>query len=123
MNQSIASFLISQVGYQGPSVLVYLFAVAIGFVFLERARTPALLTLAAGGGLLLSTLAIAALQAALLVSLQNGGRDAATFGQLMQVIGITGACIRAAGLGLLVAAVFVGRGPAEQALTRPRDAG
>lgn len=112
MNQSVSSFLNSQIGYQGPSVLAYLFAIAIAFVFLGRARTPALLTLAAACGLLLSTVAIAALQATLLVSLQNGGRDPAIFGQLIQIIGITGACIRTAGMALLVAAVFVGRGPA-----------
>lgn len=29
MNQSVSSFLISQIGYQGPSLLVYLFAIAI----------------------------------------------------------------------------------------------
>jgi hypothetical protein len=123
MNQSVSSFLISQIGYQGPSLLVYLFAIVISFVFLDRARTASLLTLAAAGGLLLSTLAIAALQAALLVSLQNGGRDPTTFGQLMQIIGITGACIRAAGLALLVVAIFVGRGPVEQAPHWPRESG
>lgn len=120
MSQSVLSFLISQIGCQGPSVLVYLFAIAIAFEFLERAQTPALLTLAAGGDLLLSTLATAALQAALLVSLQNGGRDPASFGQLMQIIGITGACIRAAGVALLVAAISVGRVPSDRHLAPPQ---
>lgn len=109
MFDSGASFMLSQIGYQLPALVVYLVAGAAALMFLGRARVPSLLTLAGVGVLLLAAIGVTGLQAYLFHSFQQGQRDPATYGRLMQSIGITGSVVRAAGLLLLVAAIFVDR--------------
>jgi hypothetical protein len=61
------------------------------------------------GVLLLAAFGVTGLQAYLFHSFQQGQRDPATYGRLMQVTGMMGSFVRAAGLLLLVAAIFVDR--------------
>ncbi|HXT61386.1 MAG TPA: hypothetical protein VN699_22275 [Pirellulales bacterium] len=112
MQDAGLSFLASQLGYQLPALLVYLVG-ALAVAFMRRARAPSLLALAGTAVLLISAVAASAFQAYLLHLQQAGGRDDETR-QLMQAVGIAASCIRAGGLALLVAAIFVGRGAAAQ---------
>ena len=109
MFDSGMSFMLSQVGYQLPAIVVYLVAGVAAVTFLGRARVPSLLTLAGVGVLLLAAFGITGLQAYLFHSFQQGQRDPATYGRLMQITGMMGSFVRAAGLLLLVAAIFVDR--------------
>lgn len=111
MQDAGMSYLAVQLGYQLPALLTYLVGGALAVAFMGRARVPSLLALAGSGVLLVSTIAAAAFQAYLIHLQQVGGHDDATR-QLMQVVAIAASCVRASGLALLVAAIFVGRAAA-----------
>ena len=101
-------YLLSQFGYHAPALLVYLVAFVLALVYRGRAPLPSVLTLAGEGLLVATTLAVALVQAWLLDSFQAVGRDVSL---PMALVTIVGSCARAVGLGLLVAAIFVGRRP------------
>ena len=103
------SHLLSQLGYQAPSLLVYLVAFILALVYMRRSAMPCILTLVGVGILVISTLGVAVMQASLIDSHQVYRRDAAEVSRLMGIIGLDGSCLRAAGLLFLVAAIFVGR--------------
>lgn len=103
------SFLLSQLGYHVPFFLAYLAAFVLALKFLERARTPAVLTLAGVGLSVLSTLVVTVTQAYLVQAMQDDVRNAEWLSRLLQTTGIAGSFIRAVGFSLLVAAVFTGR--------------
>jgi hypothetical protein len=109
MGEAGMSFLMSQLGYQAPALLVYLVAFVLALVFMGRAPTPSVLTMIGVGVLVIATVGVAVAQAWLLDNRQANDRDPAEFARLMGVVGMAGSCVRAIGLGLLVAAIFVGR--------------
>jgi hypothetical protein len=109
MGEAGTSFLLSQLGYQAPALLVYLIAFILALIYMGRASAPSVLTLIGVGVLVVTTIGVAVAQAWLIDSRQAHDRDPAEFGRLMGIVGIAGSCVRAIGLGLLVAAIFVGR--------------
>jgi hypothetical protein len=112
MGEVGTSYLFTQLSYQAPALLVYLVATILAIVYMGRATMPCLLTLLSVGILVVATLGVVVAQASLLDSEQAGGRD---ISELLRIIVIAGSCVRAVGLGILVAAVFVGRSTVAQA--------
>jgi hypothetical protein len=113
MSQAGMSQLITQLGYNAPALFVYLIAFILALVFMGRAAIPCILTLVGVGILVLTTLGLAVVQAWLIDTRPT------QFVRLMQIIGIAGSVLRAVGLGVLVAAIFVGRGSAVKGWAEP----
>ncbi len=112
MNTDALSFFFGQLGAQTPALLVYLAGVIAAIVFLRRARMPSLACLLGCGLMIITTLAVTAIQAWMLQLHLDGSWPASRYGQAMSMIGIVSGAIRAVGLALVVAAVFLGREPA-----------
>jgi len=109
MGKAGTSYLLSQLGYQAPALLVYLVAFILALVYMRRASIPCILTLVGVGILVITTLGMAVMQASLIDSRQVYGGDSERVARLMGIIGLAGSYVRAAGLLFLVAAIFVGR--------------
>lgn len=105
MGDGATSFLWNQLGYQLPALIVYFAAFVLALVFSTRATAPSLLALSGAMILVLTTICVALLQAYLIESRDYDQRTA----ELINLSGKVGAYLRAIGLSLLVAAVFVGR--------------
>lgn len=101
------SFLLSQLNYQGPAMLVYVVAGILALVFMSRAPIPSLLTLVGVGILIFTTVAMIGAQFYVV------NNRTPQLSNMMSVIGIISSCARAVGLGFLVAAIFVGRNKVE----------
>jgi hypothetical protein len=105
--QSSCAIFFAQLTGQAPQLLVYLLGLVLCAVWWRRAPSAAMYAMLGCGILLLTTVATSFIQ---VYAFNNrGGRPAATIGQIMFVIGIGGSILRAAGFGLLLAAVFAGR--------------
>ena len=109
MGEVGTSQLLSQLIFQAPQLVVYVIAFILALVYMGRASTPCILTLVAVGILVIATLGVAVIQASLIDGQQAGGRDPAEFARQMSNVALAGSCVRAVGLGLLIAAIFVGR--------------
>jgi predicted membrane protein len=109
MNNSIVPYMITQLGYQAPGLLVYMVAFVLSLVFMRRALLPSILTLLGIAVLVITTFALMVIQAYLI---QNNNP------RWLTSVGVGGNCIRAIGLSLLVAAIFVGR---QKAMAGPFD--
>ena len=109
MGKAGTSYLLSQLGYQAPALLVYLVAFILALVYMRRASIPCTLTLVGVGILVITTLGMVVLQASLIDSRQVYGGDPSEVSRRMEIIGLAGSYFRAAGLLFLVAAIFVGR--------------
>ncbi len=105
LNDAGMSFLVSQLGFQVPQMIVYLVGFALALSYMNRAPRPSILTLL-GTGLLMSNLVGSAMARAVLLSSLQGNRE---IGWLMSLTGIVSCCLSGIGLGLLVAAIFVDR--------------
>jgi hypothetical protein len=103
------SYIFGQLGYSAPVLFAYLVATFLAIFFMGRAPVPSILTLLGVGVMVFATLGVVVAQAVLLESGQRDVRDPSEFAQLMVATGVAGNCVRALGLGLLIAAVFVGR--------------
>ncbi len=108
-NNSIVPYMITQLGYQVPALLVYMFAFVLSLVFMRRALLPSILTLLGIAVLVLATFVGTVIQAYLI---QNNNY------KWLTAVGIGGSCFHAIGLALLVAAIFVGR---RKAMVGPFD--
>ncbi len=98
------TFLVSQLINQGPILFVYLVAGYFSIIYMSRARLPSTLTLI-GVMILLATIFGQSAVHAYLAS----NRTSVSFPELTQITIVAGSCLRAVGLGFLVAAIFVGR--------------
>ena len=63
---SATSYLLSQLGYLAPALVVYLVAFVLAFVYMKRAPGPSTLALVGSSVLILATIAGAAAQAYLI---------------------------------------------------------
>ena len=99
MSEVGTSFLLTQLGYHVPALIVYVLAFILALVYMGRASAPSILTLAGVAVLVVTTIGVAVAQAWLMDSQQTHGRDPAEFGMLMKILGIGGSCARAIGLG------------------------
>jgi hypothetical protein len=119
MGEPSIAFLLMQLGYQAPALLVYLVAFILALVYMGRASTPCTLTLVGVGMLVVTTVGMLVVQAWLMGGLNADGHNPAAFARLMGSVGLAGSCVRAVGLGFLVAAIFVGRRPAVSGWAEP----
>jgi cell division protein FtsW (lipid II flippase) len=118
MRESVNEMLKQQLTYQSPTLAVCLVAcvLALVFVILGRGRVPAALALAGALVLAVAIIIQAVVQAnafeAYLAAMEQGERRDAglRYSEQLRDIGIAGGCGRGLGLGLMVAAIFVGRG-------------
>lgn len=104
--------MLQQIGYAGPSLLVFLLAACMAVIYLNRARLPAILTLIGAAISIVTVVGSIVIQAIVLSDDSLSSQRAV----VMQSIGLASSVLRAAGLALIVAAVFVGRTP-----PRPED--
>jgi hypothetical protein len=109
MGELGTSYLLMQLSYQAPTLLVFSVAFVLALVYMRRASKPSILTLSGVGVLVVAAIGVAVIQASLVDSRQSGDRGDAEFTRLMEIVGIAGSGARAVGLGLLIAAIFVGR--------------
>jgi hypothetical protein len=109
MGEAGMAFLLSQLVYFAPVLVVYLVALVLALVFLRRARGAAILTALGAIVLAVSGVGVAVAQASLFEAQVAGDLAQADFARQMRTLGIAGTCLHAVGLGLWVAAVFVGR--------------
>lgn len=102
-------FLMSQLPYHGPVLFVYFVAGVVSVIYMGRMAMPAMLTLAGVVTMAIATFLSLGMQAFVLQA------QSPNAGKMMMAVGIVGSCLRAIGLGLVVAAVFVGRDAAHRA--------
>ena len=107
MNSVSLNYLAQQVMYQGPVLLVAPVGLVLSFVFLGRYRWPSLLTLIGTTILLVSTVGVMAAQMYVL-QVRTQGVFSQTSRQVSSVIAIVGSLARGLGIGLLLAAAFIG---------------
>jgi len=103
MNSPGTSFLIQQLPYQLPMLLVCLGGFAVAAIFLNRHFNAAALVMVGTALLILAALGVMIGQFMLL----QGGNPSSR--QLMQVVAVLGSLMRALGTAVIIAAVFVGR--------------
>lgn len=103
MNNSGMSFLMQQLPYQLPLLIVCLGGFAVAAIFLNKHFNAAALTMLGTGLLIFAALAVMLVQ---FVLIQQGGMNA---GGWMKVVSIGGSLMRAVGTALVIAAVFIGR--------------
>jgi hypothetical protein len=104
-----ASFLLQQLAYASPALLVYLAGVVLAIVFIRKYPTPAMLTLGGGVVLLITTVVLTLVQFYLFRYRLESGWSAAEYSRVLSTITLVANIIRALGLSLWLAAVFVGR--------------
>jgi len=109
MNQTYFGMLLSQLLTQTPLLLVYFLGVILCAVWWRRAPTAAMLALAGCALLLLTTIGFAWVQNQMIQSRMSSGTTAQAYAQSLMWVSIGSSIFRAAGMGLLLAAVFAGR--------------
>ena len=97
-------FFLSQLGYAGPFLFVYLVAGYFAIIYLDRARLPAMLTLV---GVIINLVTTFGGMAATFYAINYHNHS--SLPQLLQIISLVSTVMGAIGLGLFVAAIFVGR--------------
>jgi hypothetical protein len=103
------SFLLEQLAYSVPALLVYLAGLVLAIIFIRKYSVSAMLTLCGSVILLITTIGLTFAQFYLFRSRLEYGWSPARYGQVLGVVSIVATIIRALGLSLWLAAVFVGR--------------
>ena len=103
------SVLAQQLAYAAPALIVYLVGMVLAVIFIRKYPGPAILTLLATVILLVTTIGTALAQVYFMRLRVESGWTTARYGQMMSVVSIAGSMLRALGLALWLAAVFVGR--------------
>src|SRR5438477_10034593 len=99
-------FLLSQLLYQAPLIIVALLGVILSIVLWGRCPGSALMTLLASILLLLASIGSAAMQSYFWSALVDRGWDHETYGRINAIVGLVGAVLRGLAVGLIVIAVF-----------------
>jgi hypothetical protein len=94
---------------QAPVFLAYVIAMLAAVIFWKRCPTACMLTFIGAGLLLALGIGQTLLQLFFFQARAGVGGDPAQVRSMLQVIGLATNFLRALGVGLLVAAVFVGR--------------
>ena len=105
-NETLFHFLMTQMVWQSPALLVYVGAILICALRARRAPRAATLAIIGLGLMLLGAVGVTVVQG---VAIQRLNAGSASWRQVMMITGVVGVVVRAAGVGLLVAAVFAGR--------------
>jgi hypothetical protein len=103
------SFLLQQIAYASPALVVYLAGVVLAIVFIRKYPTPAMITLGGGLVLLITTVVLTLVQFYLFRYRLENAWSAAEYSRVLSRITLAANIIRALGLSLWLAAVFVGR--------------
>ena len=106
---STISFMIQQLAYAVPTLIVYLVGMVLAVIFVRKYPRPALLTLFATIILLVTTVGITFAQGYLSTLRLEYGWSQIQYGQRLSLVSIPGSILRGLGTALLLAAVFVGR--------------
>src|SRR5262249_18712348 len=99
---------------QSPVLVVYLVGMILALVFWRRYPGPCLLVLLATGFLLVVTVAQTFVAQYLMRARADLDWNHEQLGWMLSVIALTGSILRAIGFGLLLVAVFLGRGVARR---------
>ena len=118
MSSTGTVYLLTQLGYSAPSLIVYGVAFVLALVYRRRAPRASTLTLSGVGVLVCGTIAGIASSAYLVHSMSAGPGPASSL-LFMGVINFSINCLRAAGLLLLVVAIFAGRGRSDRPYREP----
>jgi hypothetical protein len=108
MNHNIMPYL-TQLMSAAPLLLVYFVGLILALVFWRRCPTPSLLVVIASVLLLLVTVTHICVYQYLVRSRAELGWTQGTLGWALTIVSLTGSCLRAAGMGLLLTAVFLQR--------------
>ena len=104
-----SSFVIQQLAYASPALLVYLVGMVLAVIFIRKYPGAAILTLLATIILLGTTIGLTLAQAYSMRLRFESGWTPARYSQIMSVLSIAASIMRGLGLALWLAAVFVGR--------------
>jgi hypothetical protein len=107
----MGSYVLQQLGYATPLLIVYLVGIALAGIFVRKYPLPAMLTLAGCVILSVNVVGIAITQGYLIIARVQSGWSGPEYSQMTMIISAIGAIVRALGSALLVAAIFVGRKP------------
>jgi len=108
-NAMNSSFLIQQIAFAGPVLVVYLVGMVLAVIFIKKYPVPAILTLLAMIVLLGTIFGVTFVQTYLIRARLGSGGSMASYSTMTSMVSIIGSIMRALGSGLLLAAVFVGR--------------
>jgi hypothetical protein len=101
--------LFSQLAGQLPVLMVYVGGMALCAMWWRRARGAAMWALMGLTLMLVATVGSTAMQTYLFATRVQAGTSAQQLGHVLFAVGIGSSIVRAIGLGMVVAAVFVGR--------------
>lgn len=109
MDDPLTSFLISQLAYASPTLIVTFAGLILALVFIRKQTASAILTILAVLAFWVTAVGTALAQTYLFRSRMQLGWSPARYGQMSSIIAVSGSLVRALGIALLLAAVFVGR--------------
>ena len=105
----MGSYVLQQLGYGSPLLIVYLVGILLSAVFVRKYPFPAMLTLAGAAILFVNLIAIALVQGYLINARIESGWSPEQYTQLTMIVAVIGGMVRAIGTALLIGAIFVGR--------------
>ena len=103
------SFLMQQLPYHLPLLLVSLVGLVLSLIFWSRCPGPSLLTLIASATLIVTTAVILGAQNYFISARLEQGWTAQKYSELSNIVSLTGAIVRSLAICMLVIAVFMGR--------------
>jgi hypothetical protein len=106
---SATSFLLQQLTYSVPALLVYVAGLVLAIIFLRKYPASAMLTLCGSVALLVTTIGLSLAQFYIFRYRLEYGWSSATYSQVLLIVSLVANIIRALGLALWLTAVFVGR--------------
>lgn len=106
---SATSFLLLQLAYSVPALLVYLAGLVLAIIFLRKYPASAMLILCGSVVLLITTIGLTFAQFYLFRYRLDYGWSPAAYGQVLSMVSLVANIMRALGLALWLTAVFVGR--------------
>ena len=109
MNGTSLSFLVQQLAYRVPGLVVCVAGFIVALVYMRRYPAVAILTLAATGVLAINAVGAVSWQAHLFHLMRSGGWTPEQYSSAMSMTVLASSFINAVGMALLVIAVFVGR--------------
>ena len=108
-SSSVIPTLMTQMASQSPVLIVYVLGIVLALIFWRRCPTSCVFTLIAMAILLLTTVAQTFLNIYVVQLRASQGWTSAQVGTFFTINALVGGVLRAAAMGLLLAAVFMGR--------------
>ena len=102
-------FLLQQLAYSGPVIIVYLVGLGLAVTFIRKYPVPAILTLLASIILLGNIFGITFAQVYLVRARLGSSGSMSSYNTMQSMVSIIGSIMRTVGSALLLAAVFWGR--------------